>query len=208
MEALEQLGIVPVDVAVLRSLFPGHRFSGDKVLALESEGKLIRLKKGLYVVAPETSGELLSLELVANHLYGPSYVSMESALRYHGLIPEQVRTVRSVTAGRSKTFDNPLGAFQYTHVDGEYYPIGISQRKAAERYTFLIASPEKALCDMIVATPRLYFQSVKAVGVYLEEDLRFEMEMLKDLDTSIIERCAGAGKKEKSLEYLLKFIRQ
>jgi hypothetical protein len=206
MEALEQLGIVPVDVAVLRSLYPEHRFSGDKILALESEGKLIRLKKGLYVRASKDA--LLSMELIANHLYGPSYVSMESALRYYGLIPEKVQIVRSIAAGRSKTFENTLGTFQYTHADGEYYPIGINQRKADEKYTFLIASPEKALCDMVIATTRLYFQSVKSVGIYLEQDLRFEMDAVPTLDSSIIEQCAAAGKKKKSLEYLLKFIHQ
>lgn len=206
MEALEQLGIVPVDVAVLRSLFPDYRFSGDKILALESEGKLIRLKKGLYVCASKDA--LLSLELIANHLYGPSYVSMESALRYYGLIPEQVQVVRSTVAGRSKTFENSLGTFQYTHADSDYYSIGIDQRKVDEKYTFLIASPEKALCDMVVATSRLYFQSVKSVGIYLEQDLRFEMDALPTLDTSIIEQCTAVGKKNKSLEYLLKFIRQ
>jgi len=208
MEALEQLGIVPVDVAVLRSLFPEHKFSGDKILALEGEGKLIRLKKGMYVPSPEVAGGLLSMELIANHIYGPSYVSMESALRYHGLIPEKVQTVRSIVAGRSKTFENPLATFQYTHADNSYYPIGIAQLKADNKYTFLIASPEKALCDMVMATPHLYFQSAKAVGVYLENDLRFEMDALEAMDTAIIEQCVSVGKKKKSLEYLLKFIRQ
>lgn len=206
MEVLEQLGIVPVDMAVLRSLFSEYKFSGDKILALESEGKLIRLKKGLYVRASKDA--LLSLELIANHLYGPSYVSMESALRYYGLIPEQVPLVRSIVTGRSKTFENSLGTFQYTHADSDYYSIGIDQRKVEGKYTFLIASPEKALCDMVVATSRLYFQSVKSVGIYLEQDLRFEMDALISLDTAIIEQCAAVGKKNKSLEYLLKFIRQ
>ncbi len=206
MEALEQLGIVPVDAAVLRSLFPGHRFSSDKILALEDAGKLIRLKKGLYVRAPKN--ELLSPELIANHLYGPSYVSLERALRYYGLIPEQVPTIRSLTPRRSKRFENPFGTFQYTHAEEEYYAIGIGQQRVDEKYTFLIASPEKALCDMIVTTPRLYFQSVKSIGIYLEHDLRFEMEALTTFDTTIIAECARIGKKQKSLENLLKFIRR
>ena len=208
MRALEQLGIVPVDYSVLRTLFSEYKFPKNKVATLEDEGKLIRLKKGMYVPSPEVAGGLLSLELIANHLYGPSYVSMESALRYYGLIPEQVSLVRSIVAGRSKTFENSLGTFRYTHVDSDYYSIGIDQRKVDEKYTFLIASPEKALCDMAVATSRLYFQSVKSAGIYLEQDLRFDMDALPTPDTSIIEQCATVGKKTKSLEYLLKFIRQ
>jgi hypothetical protein len=208
MGALEQLGIVPVDYSVLRTLFSEYKFPKNKVAALEDEGKLIRLKKGMYVPSPEVTSELLSLELIANHLYGPSYVSMESALRYYGLTPEQVSLVRSIAVGRSKTFENSLGTFQYIHTDNDYYSIGIDQRKVDDKYTFLIASPEKALCDMMVATSRLYFQSVKSVGIYLEQDLRFEMDALPTLDTSIIEQCATLGKKNRSLEYLLKFIRQ
>jgi hypothetical protein len=206
MEALEKLGIVPVDVAVLRSLFPEHRFSGDKILALENEGKLIRLKRGLYVRA--SNDLLLSMQLIANHIYGPSYVSMESALRYAGFIPERVQVVRSITAGRSKIFENSLGTFQYTHADSEYYPIGIGQLKANGKYTFLIATPEKALCDLIIATPHLYFQSMKSVGVYLWDDLRFEMGVLRDMNQKTIEQCIATGKKKKSLEYLLKFMQQ
>ena len=82
MGALEQLGVIPVDYAVLRTLFAAYKFPKNKIASFEKEGKLIRLKKGMYVVSPDVSGELLSVELIANHLYGPSYVSMESALGY------------------------------------------------------------------------------------------------------------------------------
>lgn len=57
---------------------------------LEAAGKIIRLKKGLYVVDPKVSRIALSTEIIANHLYAPSYVSMQTALRYYGLIPEAV----------------------------------------------------------------------------------------------------------------------
>ncbi|HZK03086.1 MAG TPA: hypothetical protein VFC94_01620 [Bacteroidaceae bacterium] len=173
---------------------------------MEDNGKLIRLKKGQYVVSPEVSGELLSVELIANHLYGPSYVSMESALRYYGLIPEKVVAVRSATTNRSKKFENEIGVFQYMSVNEDYYSIGISQKRVNNKYTFLIASPEKALCDTIISTPYLYFQSSKAVMVYFEDDLRFDMSALKDFDKVIIEQCAATGKKRKSLEFLLKIL--
>ena len=92
MEKLEQIGIIPVDYAVLRSLYSDYSFPRNKIASLEQEGKIIRLKRGMYVVSPDANKQLLSIELIANHIYGPSYVSMESALRYHGLIPEQVYT--------------------------------------------------------------------------------------------------------------------
>ena len=206
MEVLEQLGVVPVDYAVLRSLFSKYKFPKNKISSLEKEGKLIRLKKGMYVVSPNVSGELLSVELIANHLYGPSYISMESALRYYGLIPEKVVAISSATASRSKKFENEIGTFIYVSINDKYYSIGINQETVDNKYTFLIASPEKALCDTIMSTPNLYFQSMKAVRTYLEDDIRFDMTAFKSFDKTIVEQCAITGKKQKSLELLLKLM--
>ena len=206
MEALEQLGVVPIDYAVLRSIFSDYKFPKNKIASLENDGKIIRLKKGLYVVSPKISKVLLSQELIANHLYGPSYVSMESALRYYGLIPEQVFTVSSATMNRSKIFKNEIATFRYTSFNEEYYSVGIHQKIVENRYTFLIASPEKALCDLIISTPHLNFQSVKAIATYLEEDIRFDISALKEMDKTIIEECIAQGKKKKSLNLLLRLL--
>lgn len=206
MDVLEQFGNVPVEYSVLRSVFSDYKVPRNKIFRLEEEGKLIRLKKGMYVVSPDVSGELLSVELIANHLYGPSYVSMESALRHYGLIPEQVYAVRSMTTNRSKDYKNQVATFQYITVAKDYYPIGI--RQETTDHTFLIASPEKALCDMIASTQGLYLQSVKAVAAYLEDGLRFDLAALQGLDVSIIDQCAATGKKKSALKLLLKLIRQ
>ncbi len=206
MEELEQLGIIPVDYAVLRSLFSDYRSPRNKIANLEQAGKIIRLKRGMYVVSPKVSKQLLSVELVANHIYGPSYVSMESALRYYGLIPEQVYTIRSMTSNRSKNFENPIGKFEYIIVNENYYSIGIKQQTVESKYTFLIATPEKALCDMISATPRLRIQSEKALVAYLEGDLRFDMSVLENMDTNIVKECINTGKKQGVLKLLLKLL--
>ena len=206
MENLEQFGIVPVDYGVLRSIYSNYSFPRNKIAALEQDGKLIRLKRGYYVVSPDVSKQLLSVELIANHIYGPSYVSMESALRYYGLIPEQVYTVRSMTVNRSKKIENSIGYFEYISVPHKYYPIGISQQMVQDKYTFLVASPEKALCDMIIATPRLNIQSEKALRAYLEDDLRFDMYALDSMNGDIIGECIETGKKKSILELLLKIL--
>lgn len=203
MEELEQLGIIPVGYAVLRSLFSDYRSPRNKIANLEQAGKIIRLKRGMYVVSPKISKQLLSVELIANHIYGPSYVSMESALRYYGLIPEQVYTIRSMTTNRSKDFENSIGNFKYITVNDTYYSIGIKQQTVENKYTFLIATPEKALCDMIIATSQLRIQSKKALIAYLEEDLRFEMSGLDNMNTDIIKECINSGKKKEILKLLL-----
>ncbi len=207
METLEQLGVIPVDYSVLRSLFSDYSFPQNKIANLEREGKIIRLKRGQYIVSDKISRELISPELIANHIYGPSYVSMESALRFYGLIPEQVFSVRSMTTNRSRRFTNSIGIFDYITVNERYYSIGIKQQIVEDRYAFLIASPEKALCDMITATPRLKLQSVKAMQIYLEEDLRFDITRLEEFNKEVIAECIQTGKKADILRLLLKLVK-
>jgi hypothetical protein len=179
----------------------------EKVSELERKGLVLRVKRDLYVVPPKVHNQEISSELVANHLYGPSYISLESALSYYGLIPERVYVMHSVCTKLNKQYDTPLGHFEYVKVPCKYYPIGVSQEIINNSYSFLIASPEKALCDKILATPYLRIQSVKAMNEYLEEDLRFEMSALSSFHSDIVEECIEFGKKKTELTQLLKLLR-
>jgi len=205
MENLKQLGIIPVDYALLSSIFSDYKYPRNKIANLEIEGKLIRLKRSLYVVSPDVSGKFLSTELIANHIYGPSYISMESALRYYGLIPESVRMVRSMTTKRSRIFENSISRFDYINCSEVYYPIGINQ-KIGDDYSFLIASPEKALCDLIAYTPKVRPRFINAMLLYLEEDIRLDMETFYKLDVNIFRQCAEVSKKKNDLNNLIKLL--
>ena len=207
MMTLSEIGNTPVDFAVLKSLFPDHKSVHNKISELEKSGTLIRLKKGMYVVSPKESGKLVSLELIANHLYGPSYVSMESALRYYGLIPESVYTIQSMTTKHTREFKNTLGKFEFTQCPKAYFSIGIKQ-ETKDNTAFLIASPEKALCDLILHTPNLNLRFQKNILPYLEEDLRFDMDAFYQMDCRIFEQCALVGKKKATLKNILKIIKQ
>ena len=103
---LIQFGNTPMEFAAVASLFPEIKYKHNKVSALEKRGDLIRLKQGLYVNHADVSQKPLSLFLIGNNLYGPSYISLQSALRYYGLIPEQVFTICSMTTKPSKIFQN------------------------------------------------------------------------------------------------------
>ena len=83
----------------------------DKVAALISEGKIVRLKKGLYVFGEDWRRSPLNLGVIANLLYGPSCVSFEYALTSYGLLAERSKTITSLAIGNSKTFDTPVGTF-------------------------------------------------------------------------------------------------
>ncbi len=202
---LEKLGIIPIDYSVLKSMLTGYSMPRHKITALEQSEHLIRLKKGLYVVSPNVSKRRLITELIANHIYGPSYVSMESALRYYGLIPESVYTVKSMTLKRSRSFENTIAKFDYTHCSCDYYSVGLNLIENTD-YSFIIASPEKALCDLIAYTPKLKPRFVKSTLKFLEEDLRLDMDEFYKMNIEIFKSCAKFSKKRVVIENIIKLL--
>lgn len=206
MNDLEQFGNIPIDIAVLLNTIGDYKFPRNKIAGMEKRGDIVRLKKGLYVVSEKISRKIVSRELIANHLYGVSYVSLETALSHYGLIPEKVHTVRSVTPKRAKHFENDFGRFEYVTVPAAYFSIGIRQQIVDNEYAYMISTPEKALCDTILTTAHLRLQSLKAMQTYLEDDLRLDFSAVEHWDTEIVKQCIKAGRKKGELTQLLKFI--
>ena len=207
IRALEAFSNIPVSTAALSSLFPENKAGGEKVRSLEQKGYVIRLKRGLYVVSPEVSRAPLSMELIANRLYSPSYVSMSSALRYYDLIPETVYTMQSMTVKHSRGFDTSVGRFDYTCMSREAFHVGVTIIDR-QTYAFLMASPEKALCDLIANSPKVNLRYMKDVERYLEEDIRLDMEEFFKMDASVFEQYIEVGKKASSIQTLLKCLRK
>lgn len=174
---------------------------------LERDKQIVRLKKGLYVCSPEVTGKALSTELIANHLCAPSYVSMSSALRYYGLIPEAVYTKQSMTLKHAKTFDTPLGRFEYTHISRKAFPIGLSNVQN-DGYAFVMATPEKALCDLIANSTTVNLRYLKDAEAYLAEYIRMELTDFRQMDARIFEEYIKVGKKAESIHTLLKLLRK
>lgn len=179
----------------------------DKIRALEKSGDIIRLKRGLYVVSGEMTGRPIDARLCANHIYGPSYVSLQWALRWYGLIPEQVHIMSSMTTLHTRRFENKLGTFEYFHVPASYFSIGLRMVEY-DGTSCIMASPEKALCDSIIHDLKRPPQSMKGLAEYLEEFLRFDMDALADFDTDIIEECAAQGLKTQTLRNLYRIIKK
>ena len=201
------IGNVPFDLSVLQTMFPDNKHITDKARSLESAGRIIRLKNGLYVVNAEESGQPLCLELIANHLYGPSYVSRHTALRYYGLIPEHVYLIQSVTTKQSRRFTNPTGVYDFQHCSASYFPLGIRIEQVSDKVSFLMATPEKALCDLITFTPKLSFRFMSDIRLWLEEDIRFDMDTLSKFDNSLLEEIAQESRKRQSINTLIKFLK-
>ena len=206
-DPLSGLGNIPVTAFTLESLYPNIKGGNQKIRALERDGRVIRLKRGLYVCHPGISGKPLSMELIANHLYAPSYVSMSSALRYYGLIPEAVYATQSMTLKHSRDFCTPLGRFGYTSIAREAFPVGLTIVRE-EGCAFVMATPEKALCDLIANSPGVNLRYLKDAELYIEEDIRMDWEELKRMDTKIFEDYTSVGKKAGSIRTLLKWMKR
>lgn len=202
---LKEIGAIPVTTSIVESLYPDLKSSNKKVVWLEKCGYLIRLKRGLYVVNPEYTGKMLSNELIANHLYAPSYVSMSTALRYYGLIPEAVYVNQSMTVKHSRSFQTAVGNYDYKCISRETFAVGVRSVRVAD-YAFLIASPEKALCDLIANSSKVNLRYMKDVENYLENDIRMDMDEFMKFDPKVLEEYIKVGKKADSIVTLLKYL--
>ena len=180
-----------VDHATLRSLLheSGYKYINDKIKYMKQKGLLISLKRGVYLYHSPYVKTLVSKEIIANNLLGPSYVSYEYALYYYGLIPERVEEVTSATTKRAKSFETAYGVFSYRHIDKALFGFGV-QIASSGQGNFMIASREKALCDMVFAAKGVKIGSKKAMKIFLEEDLRIDMDELTDFDLEIVQRYA------------------
>ncbi len=204
---LSEIGTIPVTTSIIESLYPELKSANKKVTWLEKQGVIIRLKRGLYVVNPEHSGKTLSSELIANHLYTPSYISMSTALRYYGLIPEAVYVHQSMTVKHPRSFQTPVGSYDYKYISREAFSIGVRSMHKGD-YAFLIASPEKALCDLIANSSKVNLRYMKDVEIYLEQDIRMDMDEFYKMDETIFKDYIKVGKKADSISRLLKFMRR
>ena len=112
-----------------------------------NQGKLLRIRRGLYYIVNDLADKPHSFE-IAQYIYGPSYISFESALSYHKLIPEAVYTTTSACVRRSKMFHTPLGIFSYLHLPPENLYMDVTLAEQNNR-RFLVANPWKAICDYV-----------------------------------------------------------
>lgn len=204
---LNIFGNTPFTYAELVPLLSSFHAPKNKAQELEKRGHIVRLKKGYYVLSPTLSGRKIVPELIANHIHAPSYVSLTTALRHYGLIPERVVATTSVTCSRTAQFNNDTSHYYYTHVAKEYYTIGVTIG-VIDDTNFLIATPEKALCDLITTTRNLRLRSIHELRQYLEEDIRLDMEQFYEMNQGIFLACAKVSSKKQTIINLAKLVTQ
>ncbi len=195
------------DYQTLLSALTRYASPRDKISDLLRKKVIIRVKKGLYVFAQDEDSKPYCLETLANLIYGPSYISLDYALQIHGLIPERVETVTSVTIGQSKYFTTPVGNFSYRRIRLEAYPVGINLTENVDGNSFLLATPEKALVDKLQSDRGFAIRSLTALEQYLTESLRIEMSDILQMEANQIERYA-AGYRSKKAAILARLIQR
>ncbi len=162
-----------IDYLLVKSCLQGYAAPRDVVTRLLRAGDLLRVKKGLYVFGPDHARRPYSLEILANIIYGPSYISCHYALQHYGFIPETVVEVTSMTTERNKLFNTPVGRFRYRYLHLSKYNIGITRREIIDNIYVLMATPEKALADLLY-TNNESTDNLDELRAILYDDYRLE----------------------------------
>lgn len=191
-----------LDYNILTDTLSGYSSPRDQIWRLVKRGELIQIKKGLYLLSDSFRKQPFSREILANLIYGPSYLSMHYALGYYGMIPERVTGITSMTTQRDKEFDTPVGRFSYRYIGFQKYVVGITFRKSG-REQFLIATPEKALADLVAHEGR--FENQQELDEYLTENMRIEPDTLAKLKLETMKEIARAYR-SKSINLLVQCL--
>jgi hypothetical protein len=205
---IKEYAEAPISRHLILELLSDYQSPNDKISELLKSKELISVRRGLYITGPAVDLPTPEPFLIANHLRGPSYVSLESALSYWNMIPERAYEISSVSIKTSKLYKTPVGRFSFQQLKIPYYSYGIKSIEYSPKQTMLVASAEKALCDKVVLTPGIFLRSIKQTREFLMEDLRMDSEVLSTLDTKVMELWIKNAPKENSLKMLIKTLKE
>jgi len=147
------------------------------------KGQLTRLRKGLYLIEKKDSSLIDTFE-IAQQLYGPSYISFETALSYHGWAPEAVYTTMSASAKRSHSVRTPIGMFSYEHTPRDQFFMAV-ERIETKDSLYLIAHPWKALADYMYVRRKKWKTFADVI-----EDLRLDEFRVEAADKEPLKEIA------------------
>ena len=176
-----------IDMQALRALLRDYQNPKDCIWRLVKKGDLIRLKNGFFLIRDQIQQDPIPFEQVANLLYGPSYLSLEYAMSFYGMIPEAAYVYTSITVNRTRCFNTEVGTFSYYYLSLDRYSVGVAHKKN-QLGGFSIATPEKALADHV-------FQLCQGLNredllIDLTESKRIELSTLKNLDKGLMQQIS------------------
>jgi predicted transcriptional regulator of viral defense system len=187
-ELVEIIGDEPVfDTGLLLAGEANPREIRHQISRWRQAGKIYQLRRGLYCLAPPFQKVNPHPFLVANRLLLASYVSLQSALAYYGMIPEHVPVTTSITTVRPAQWETPLGNFDFRRIQVDFFD-GYRLVDLGEKQRSFVATPEKALLDLI------YLESGSDSFDYLAE---LRLGNLNRLDWQLLEHLARKIEKPK-----------
>jgi hypothetical protein len=139
-------------------------------------------------------------------LHSPSHVSLESALAHHGLIPEAVYQVGSVTSSRSRVFETPVGVFSFVRVPADDPRAGVRALKIDERSWAFVAGPLRAIADIVYTRKPVSWE--RDGPSFLTESLRIEREDLENMAFDSLEEICGSLRDRRTVDYLRNLARE
>lgn len=157
-----------ISVREIKKIYP--YFDSRRLVEWQLKGYLIKLKRGFYCFMDKEKNEHF-IHYVANKIYAPSYITLESALAFYNLIPEGVFTTTSLTTKYTTKYTNPIGNFEYRHIKPSLY---FGYKLIEKNKVFIkIAEIEKAILD--------YFYMNKINDLESIKEMRFNSIQAKEL---------------------------
>jgi len=175
-----------------------------RITRMIRSGEVIQVRRGIFL---DPDDHEYSLKSLASVIYGPSYISFEYALAHYGLIPERVRALTSAVYKKNKNrrFHTPLGDFYYYYLPSEVFPYGVI-REEENNQSYLIASPEKALLDLLYKVRGVTARN--ALTSLLFDDWRMERDRILAMDRKSLFSMAPMYRKKIELLFLEWFDRE
>lgn len=169
-----------------------------------NKNELLVLARGIYVINPEITGVKFSKYFLSNQICPLTYISMETALEYHAWIPEAVTVIESITnTYRYKNYINNFGEFHYNPTFISKYDFWLEvSRESTQKHSFLMASPLRALLDLV------YVRKIEYLGLdYLINSLRIEKSYIKDIKESTCKRLYRVYKSKRVKNFLSELVK-
>ena len=154
-----------------------------------ASGEVWRIHRALYCLSNRHARDRIHPFELPQRIYGPSYISMETALSHHGWIPEAVHAVTSASTGRSCAFHTPIGLFSFTRIPQRNFMAGVRRSSGKDGGAFFLATPLKALADYVYVQHCDWRSAAPVV-----ESLRVEPRALAELTGKLFDEVTSAYK--------------
>jgi hypothetical protein len=183
------------DYQVLMYHLKDYKKPRDKVTRLINSKKIVRLRKGLYTWGDISHKRDCEKFILANLIYGPSVVSLESALAYYKVIEKDSDTITCITPLRGVLKETQFGDFSYEHMNASKYSIGNTIVELEYEKSFMMATLEKAVIDIVERQGDLF--SKDQINEYIFEVIKMNIEMVKNLNLTKFYEIAKRYKSKK-----------